>query len=47
MFISTLMICKEAPTLSQEQDKVAETNGEDIGRETTPAMKAAMWSFSS
>ena len=38
--ISMLMICQEAPTLSQEQDKVAETNGGDIGWETTPAMKA-------
>ena len=31
--------------MSQEQDKVAETNGEDIEREITPAMKAAVWSF--
>ena len=34
-------ICKEAPTLSQEQDKVAETTGGDIGCETSSAMKAA------
>ena len=39
--ISMLTICKEAPTLSQEQDKVAETTGGDIGCETTSAMKAA------